>query len=254
MFDAPRLEEAFAIHHACFVLWRWTQGAIESGLIKLNTAHDYMTEGEAAADWISEHYDNLPADGRPRTRRGEPLDRFARFFASYLTASYEVSDSPRDRFVSGCGCYCPLCRYVASAPRVKPRRLTPADRKKAEKLRSTFIQELIARERVQPGADRMARIEADVDLSRDAALGAYVRLVLRRCDGLPCGPEALALWRQVSRNVDGSPKRGFRLTVESVQGAEERLHQALYAARVSRAGARLRRRSSGRGRRRFRWR
>lgn len=58
--DERRLEEALAIHEAAYGLLKWLNGAIERGFVAVVTAHLYVTEGESAAAWIAEHYENIP--------------------------------------------------------------------------------------------------------------------------------------------------------------------------------------------------
>jgi hypothetical protein len=227
MIDAGKLAEALEIQRASFALLKWVRVAIDQGLIKLDTAHIYMTEADAAAEWIGKHYANLPADCRPATREPEPIRRFSNFFASYLLTSYELNEKPRSTLTSACGCYCPFCTYVGSGPFLRPRKIGLAEKRKAAKLQQTHLEELCARLRIAPTSALLTRILRDATLAEQAALGAYGVQLLRRCEGLRVGPEALALWRAFAWNRAGSPKRKYRLTMEAIRGADTMLAEAL---------------------------
>jgi hypothetical protein len=69
MLDPAALESAVRLQERTFLLLKWLGTAIDRGVVRFDTAHRYATEGESAADWIAEHFANLPVRCRPASRR-----------------------------------------------------------------------------------------------------------------------------------------------------------------------------------------
>jgi hypothetical protein len=234
MLTRERLNDAVAIHEACYALLKWAAAAVDRDFVAVQTAHTYMSEAEAAAGWIGDHYENLPADCRPAGRSGEPLRRFANYFSSYLTSSFDLQDSPGVMLVGGCPC-CHVGRYLVNAPRLKPKKLRSADKKRAQKLKRDYLEELALQAGVNLSDAASAALLGGEATRRDVALAAYGSQLLRRCDGHSSTPAVLALWREVAWE-SGAPRRGFQLTAEGILEAEKRLAAALTRDRSQDAG------------------
>jgi hypothetical protein len=218
-----RLEEAVGIHEACYGLLRWLTSAVDRGFIRSASAHEYMTESEAAAVWIAEHCANIPPPYRPLSRDAAALERFAAYFVSFLRTSFAFDQVPRARLVSTCGCGCAFCSYLAQGPRLRPKRLQATDKRRAEKRKRVCLEELACRLGVRLTETMSARLAMDATIAADLALVAYGLDLVRRCSGSSgVGPAALALWRQVAWD-SGRPRRGFKLAPEAIREAEARL-------------------------------
>lgn len=225
MLTGERLNDAVAIHEACYALLKWAAAAVDREFVAVRTAHTYMSEAEAAAGWIGDHYENLPADCRPAARSGEPLRRFANYFASYLTSSFDLQESPGVQLVGGCPC-CQIGSYLVNAPRLKPKKLRSADKKRAQRLKRDYLEELALQAGVSLSDATAAGLLGGEETRRDVALAAYGSQLLRRCEGHSSTPAVLALWREVAWE-SGAPKRGFQLSAEGILEAQERLTGAL---------------------------
>jgi hypothetical protein len=227
VFDLEEISESVEIHRRCYGLLRWLGGAIERGFISCETAHDYATEAEATEAWISEHYQNLPSRFRPPRLTGDPFHRFANFFASYLTTSFDIIENPQKTTKSECGCFCPACTYIGSAPHLRVKKVTPAHKRRAEKMKYDYLAQLALNRSGSIREDEIGRLLADASLSRKAALATYGAELLNRCQGRSSGPAALALWRQFAWASSGSPDREFELTAREIMAAETALCELL---------------------------
>ena len=230
MFDADRISESVEIHRRSYGLLHWLGGAIERGFISCETAHDYATEAEATEAWIVEHYENLPKAFRPPQLTGDPFRRFANFFTSYLTTSFDILENPKQTTKSSCGvCFCPACTYIGSAPHLRAKKVTPADKRRAEKMKYDYLAQLALDRSARIPQDEIARVLGDASLSRKAALATYGAELLNRCQGRSSGPAALALWRQFAWRTTGSPDREFELRAPDIMAAEKELCELLPA-------------------------
>ena len=232
MRTRTELEAAVETHRACYALLKWLGSALDRKFVGPKAAHGYLSDAQAAAEWISEHFENLPADCRPASRVGPQVESFANYFSSYLVSSFDLQQAPGAQLVSYDGCYCRMCSYIGQAPYLKPKRLRPEDRKRAERIKAVCLQELAAQEGLQQDAAKEARILRQH--RADLALLAYGQELLSRCRGRACGPAALALWRQLAWR-DGAPLRDFELRAAAVLEAEGRLRKALRDAVQRRA-------------------
>ena len=101
MFTRDEVLRAVDLHSQSYNLLRWLSTAISKGVIQFDRAHDYMDETAAAKEWIESHFLNLPPSCRPAI---EQLELFARFFATYLTTSFDLVEKPGKQISSSCGC------------------------------------------------------------------------------------------------------------------------------------------------------
>lgn len=220
MLDPARLEEAIDLQRRSYALLRWLGDAIPRGFISFDTAHEYADSAESALAWISEHFDNLPHAARPTSRDAETMNRFANFFASYLETSFDFDENPGTLLKSDCGCYCPFCTVVFSAPHLRTKRLFRSDKDRAKRLELDCLNDLAASLGLSFDVAVLAELLSDHGTREQAALVAYAGQLLRRCDGTYTGPWVLAHWRTFGWRQTGSPKQDFELTPELVLEAE----------------------------------
>ncbi|WAS91738.1 hypothetical protein [Nannocystis punicea] len=234
MLEHDALVEALEIQQRSRRLLRWIEAALDQRQLKFEEIHDEMSEQDAAAGWLAYNHRFLPEECRPAAATGPALQRFANFLASYLEVSYDLVESPmwEEREREGCACRCSVCFYLWQAPHLQPKRLNAVDAHRADLLLADHVAGL-AEELGRP-LDRPALLQllTDPALAGDAALVTYGAELLRRCDGLPSGPETLALWRRFAWTPAGAPLRGFELRAEAILAAQQRLVTAL-AARPS---------------------
>jgi hypothetical protein len=223
MFDEKDLKAAVEIQRRSYRLLRWVEGAIQSGFIRLDRAHQYSSEADAAEAWVSEHFANLPPDCRPTDRTGQQFRRFATFFASYLLTSFDFDEKPGVRRVSSCGCYCPICTHLTAAPHLKPKKVRPRDKQRAEQLKRAYLEELAMENNVPFSAELESAVLNNSALRRDFALATYGKELLRRCNGQSSGPAVLALWRQFAWKPTGSADPKFELTASAILEAEQQV-------------------------------
>jgi hypothetical protein len=227
VLDENLLISAVEVQKRSYNLLRWVSDAIPRGFIRLERAHEYSTDADAAVAWISEHFENLPPHCRPTNRTEQELRRFANFFASYLLTSFELQDDPGTQLVSECGCYCPICTYIAAAPHLQAKKLRRSDKRRAENLKLAYLEDLTREVGINLARDDACEILGHQTASRNAALATYGRELIRRCNGLSEGPAVLALWRQFAWKATGSPIPGFELQAPAILDAERYLVDAI---------------------------
>jgi hypothetical protein len=225
--DRTRLEEALDLQRRSYNLLLWLAEAVPRGFISFNTAHDYASSSESAKVWIEEHFDNLPSGSRPLTCAEPVLTRFANVFASYLETSFDLAESPGTRLGTRCGCYCPFCAVVVAAPHLRPKRLSPADKRRARNLQRTCVEQLATKAGLSLTTEAIDEMLGDRDTLERAAMVAYAAQLLSRCEGHYTGPYVLALWRTFAWTAKGSPKKEFKLEMDAICDAEDLLNEAL---------------------------
>lgn len=152
------------------------------------------------------------------------------FFSGSRTrssASFKWEANPTTpQYRSVCGC--PFCWVLVHTPHLKPKKLSGSEKRRAEKVKRTYLEGL-ARENVALiDAKRLDRVQADESLARPLALAAYGKDLLMRCQGQGrSGPATLVLWRQFAYTKSGSPIPGFRLRAADILEAEQKLVAAL---------------------------
>jgi hypothetical protein len=220
MLPIEQLSRAIEIQGRAFKLLQWLAKAIREGFVPLTKAHDVADAAHAAKAWIEGHYHNLPFDCRPEQSE---LEEFANFFGSYLDTSFDIVEAPAERYVSGCGCYCPMCRRLANPQHLKAKSLTKVDKNRAAKLRVRRI-EMLALEEGLPFNELLGHESLlDTEVRRCASLSAYGSALLERLRGHSDGPAVLALWRDFAWTAAGAPNRQFKLKAELIHQAEQKL-------------------------------
>jgi hypothetical protein len=233
MFDENEIKTAVEIQRRSYRLLRWVEGAIQSGFIRLDRAHRYSNEADAAEAWFAEHFANIPPDCRPPERTGEQFRRFATFFASYLLTSFDFDETPGVRLTSSCGCYCPICAHLTASPHLKPKKVRPRDKDRAEQLKRAYVEELAMENNVPFCAEFGAAVLNNPGLRWQVALATYGKELLRRCNGHSSGPAVLALWRQFAWKPSGSPDPNFELQASDILAAEQQVVSSILGVGVT---------------------
>jgi hypothetical protein len=224
MIDVSTLQTVLQLHEKTFALLRWVGGQLRHGSLDWSRDHADMSAGEAAEDWLRRNLHNLPGDARPGE---EELRAFARLFASYLQTSFEIVRPEHGRRLSSCGCDCCFCSYLSSAPYLKPRSLSKKARATAMELKRLYLQELARDTGVSVNPERGAELTfGQSPLTRELALAAYAKELIRRTEFMTQGEGVYALWREFAWK-DGHPDRGFRLTAKAIAQAQNNLLAAL---------------------------
>lgn len=244
MLKREEVIQAIDLHECSYNLLLWLGRAVSKGMIIFDRAHEYMDEAEAAQCWIEGHYRNLPANCRPKR---DQVPAFARFFATYLTTSFDLVKRPGQQLTSDCGCYCPLCAYMVAAPNLKAKKLSRRDKERARKIKITALQQLSMEHNAHLDREQIEKLIDSESVARDAALLAYGQQLVARTHGQSHGPAVLALWREFAWDK-GSPRKGFTLEAEEILRAEQALADAITAAKQAQQVDALSRYDAGPGR------
>ena len=225
MFDADEMAEAVSLQGRCYLLLRWMADAVKAGFISFEAAHTYASLEEAAAGWIEKHYVDIPAAARPPR---EHLPAFAAFFSTYMTNSFDLVSDPGKRLYSPeAHCFCPLCSWLVDVPNLQPKRLTPAHKRKAHRLRIKSVEGIAMEAGLLLPTELAEEIAKDSTLREACSLVAYGEDLLVRRRGVANGPAVLALWRGFAWTQTGSPKRKFVLRAEDILAAEAKLRSVI---------------------------
>jgi hypothetical protein len=224
MLDRERLSLAISIQSQSHKLLQWVGKSIASGQVPIMRAQHHSDDPEAAYEWLQHDRLLLPDAVRP----GEAnLREFANFFRTYLVTSYDVIAQPGTRLQSSFGCYCSLCARIVNANHLRPKKLTPADKRRAAELMSERVAELSREQNFAVSPNRCVALVDDPTTRRLAAFSAYGKWLINRLSGQTDGPAVLALWREIAWAPAGSPIRGFTLRLKDFEQAELLLAQSL---------------------------
>ena len=223
MLNRDELQRAVNLHRKSYNLLRWLTTAVSKGVIRFDRAHDYLDEAEAAKEWIERHYLNLPPDCRPET---EELESFARFFATYLTTSFELVKQPGKRLYSECGCPCPMCSYMIGASHLQPKKVYRRDKTRARKMKIDALKQLAFKCDTSLDQEQAEELIDSPDSAMEASLIAYGYQLVARTHGFSEGPAVLALWREIAWDQT-APKKNFQLEAENILSAQDSLAERL---------------------------
>ena len=227
MLNPDKLESAVEISQRAYRLLRWVVGAIEQGYVTFDEVHKNVAPQAAAQRWITRFQAQFPPDTRPPEGQEQ---RFANYFASFLTTSFDLVEEPGRITRTDCGCLCPMCRYMVNAHHLQPKKLTKREKRRAEPLKREAVLQLANDMDIAINDQALESILEDAELRESLALLTYARELLRRCGGAGSGPEALALWRQFAWKPEGSPRKDFKLSAQMMLDAEARLADRLSTA------------------------
>ena len=221
MLDQTEVRRLVDMQHRSYQLLRWMADAVSQGFVDFTTAHRYTALPEAAAAWILGHYENIPEQARPDRKDMQP---FCDFFSTYLTNSFDLISNPgKRRYSPNNHCFCPMCSWLVDAPHLKTKKLSPADKRRAERMRINAMLNLAAHRHIPINEAQIEKLLADRQVFEDASLLAYGADLLQRGKGIANGPAVLALWRGFAWQASGSPRPQFQLTAELIFSAEKRL-------------------------------
>jgi hypothetical protein len=218
MLPRDDIESAVQIQKRSYKLLRWVGDAIDRGVITFSRAHGDASAADAAFDWISEHYEDLPESARPLPDQLRP---FSNYFGSYVTTSFDLVRDPRQRLASSCGCYCELCSHLVDASHLQAKKPSSRDKEKGIADCVSRIELLAKEEELPLSSDLAAALVASH--RRESAYSAYGYSLLERLRGSEGGPHVLALWRMIAWKPEGSPIKGFTLESGDIFDAEHDL-------------------------------
>jgi hypothetical protein len=217
------VRRAVELQTRAYQLLKWLEGALTSGLIGPEAAHVYTSMIDATRAWVIRHLENLPPSARPAP---DDVVAFSKFFATYLTNTFDLEANPGQRLYSpDAHCFCPCCSWMVRVPHLRPKRLQPADKKVAENLKRRFVRSLAQLQGVDLTDQALQWMLAQPELREPIGLCTYAEDLLERIDGVSVGAASLALWRSFAWTIKGSPKKGFVLTPEAIMMAQQTLVQ-----------------------------
>ena len=223
MLDREEIHKAVNLQRKSYNLLRWLTTAVSNGVIRFDRAHDYLDEAQAAKEWIERHYLNLPLDCRPDTEELEPL---AKFFATYLTTSFELIKQPGQQRYSECGCSCPMCSYLVGASHLQPKKIYRRDKARARKMKISALQQLAFKCDTHLDQRQAEDLIDSPDSAMEVSLIAYGQQLVARTRGFSEGAAVLALWREIAWDRT-APKKNFRLEAENILSAQASLTNRL---------------------------
>jgi len=220
MFDSHELAETIELQQKSYDLLRWVAKNLRKGTLDFGVTHEAASTFEAAKEWISRHWNNLPESVRPAESQ---LDRFAHVFSSYLRTSFTLVEKPPKKLVSYCGCYCSYCSYLGRADHLKARSLSKGAKRSAEELKQVYLHSLAEENQITLPGRQVQALLTDPELKECLALATYGRELVRRTEYASQGEGVLALWRQFAWNENGNPKPKFKLNKDDILEAERNI-------------------------------
>ena len=225
MFDKSQMDRIVALQQRSFELLQWINREVKNGTLKLDTMHKPMSMSAAAEKWLRDRFHGLPEDVRPPA---DDIPAFAHLFASYLTTSYTVSGP---RLMSDCGCDCPLCTYLISAPHLRPRDPCKKARREAVKLKRILLRQLAEESSVNLTAEQAeALLTERGEIANAISWATYGQELIRRSQFASQGEGVLVLWREISRDKQGRVQKNFNLKAERFIKAEQMVVGAIKAS------------------------
>jgi hypothetical protein len=116
---------------------------------------------------------------------------------------------------------------MVRVPHLRPKKIGVADKKTAERMRRGFIRNLAIEVEVPVAEKEIDDMLRDQNLREVIGLCTYASDLLQRLQGVAVGPATLALWRSFAWTPQGSPKKDFALTVDSIMEAQQAIAKHL---------------------------
>lgn len=228
MLNETELAHVVDLQRRSYSLLKWMADAVTRGFIRFDTAHDYASLPEAASGWIVSHYNDIPMNSRPDR---ESIQSFSKMFSTYLQNSFEFVRNPGKQLYSPQGhCFCPMCSWLSDAPNLKTKKPSAADKRRARRMKVATIENLLTENHATRTSQEIEAIVDSRELKECVSILTYAHDLLARAKGLGVGPAALVLWRGFAWTQQGSPKKDFELSVESILASEKRVYQAAFQA------------------------
>lgn len=221
MLVREQIERAVGLQAHGYQLLKWLEKSLNGGLILPEVVHAYATMEDSVQAWIERHYTTLPSLARPAR---DDLCAFSKLFFTYLASTFDLEAKPGERLFSpGAHCFCPMCSWMVRVPHLKPKKVSTADKKVADKMRRAFIRDLAAEIGAPATEESLEHMLEDPRLREAIGLCTYAHDLLRRLDGVAVGHASLVLWRSFAWTPKGSPKKGFILSTDAIMEAQEYL-------------------------------
>ncbi len=228
LFERDEVEQAVRIHGKAYRLLRWMEEAFSHGIIAPEDAGQYVSTQEATFGWIEKHLPRFPEDAQPDQRE---LREFSNYFSTYLANTFDIDAEPGGkRFSPNEHCSCPICSWMVRAPHVKAKKVTGGARMRAQNLKNDVLDRIADSHGGNLSADARHRIAQEEPLTDALNLCAYAVDLLERMKGFAQGPATLALWRSIAWTPQGSPKKGFELSVDEIMNAQDQVVSRVRAA------------------------
>lgn len=219
--NETELRNAVEIQQRTYLLLNWLNSAIERGFVSVGSVRKHVSDSTIAAEWINEHYLNLPDECRPASRNPNDIDPYANMFCSYLLASFDIQEQPGERYVPHDRRNPHARSPFVTNPHLRPKKLTTEDKTRARKLKILYVRQLALSCGSQINDERAKAIVEDSGLKEAVSMATYGEQLIRRTKGHVEGSAILALWREFARTSSGSPKQNFKLNAEHVLKCEE---------------------------------
>lgn len=227
MLSLPLLDRAVRLQRQSYALLRWMSEGIERGTLSFSGAHDSASLPAAALAFLNRHYESIPAEARPE--KGD-LVSSANLFATFLEGSFDLVQNPGKKLYSPeAHCFCPMCSWLVAVPHLRPKKLAPADKLRADRLELGTLASLATELGLTLPDSAAAALASDATLRETRALATYGRDLLKRLDGVSEGASTLALWRRFAWAKEGSPIKGFVLSAANILAAERTLSHRIEA-------------------------
>lgn len=221
MFNKEKLAYAVDLQKKAYELLMWTNSALKDGVISFKAMHQYASISDSAQDWVTRHYENIPAKARPEQ---DDIPAFCEMFSTFLQNSFDLIEKPgKNLFSTDAHCFCPLCSWLVNAPHLKTKKVQPQDRKRADKLMKNEVMQKALEQSVTLDEKLVDKLLDDRNLVTSIALCAYGTDLLRRLNGVATGPAVLELWRRFAWTPTRSPQKGFKLSADLIMDAEKLL-------------------------------
>ncbi len=221
------VSKALVLQGKGYQFLRWIRDRVDRSTISFDIAHEALSIPQAAHEWVRRNYSVIPLRCRPER---EDVRVFANLLASYLVTSFDLVQVPGRRKITDCGCWCSWCSAMVSASHLRAKKVTLRDKRRSHRLQMEAVLQLALDKGVKLSREGAKEISERADLAEDSAILAYSVELLRRMNGQFEGPAVLALWRRFAWSRAGSPRKDFRLTIEAVRKAEDRIEEALVEA------------------------
>ncbi|MBC7805959.1 MAG: hypothetical protein H7145_07390 [Akkermansiaceae bacterium] len=210
-----------------YALLRWVGDGPGQSTLDFGVSHDTLTLTEAAAEWTRRNAHNLPKE-----TRAEDTDQpaFAALFASYLTTSYTLLETPNLQYRSRTGCYCTFCARLRSASLLKVRQPDKKAQGRAREMKQLYVSGLATETGAPLAYAALAGILDDPGLAMPLSYATYGRELLRRSQFASQGEGILVLWREISWEK-GKLRKGFTLSADAMLQSEAAIIEAITTTR-----------------------
>lgn len=212
MFKKQEIEKAVRIHKLGYRFLMYITDKIDKRKFTFSRVHKNESSSDVIFNWVSDYYDYLPNSILPEKNE---LKEFSNYFASYLTVSFELNETP-ERISNSSGCYCDVCLQFQNLSHLKSISPRNMDREIAKQKRIEIIKELAQSKKINLSHAQSKSIADDENYLRDAAYLAYTKALMKRMHDSEGGIFILALWREIAWNDRGSPIADFEFRVKDI--------------------------------------